>query len=244
MEIEELKKDIYSWKSRAHKAESEVDHLKEGHREILSGMQLQILTLQVELNSWRLRAEKAESTILILQEKLSVVKRKKKERGGKIKGLEDLVARYELRIQELMRENDSIRLSGRDKEEELEESRRRLMRTQTTIEEYTNEIALLREKLRILAEEIQRLQEENEDTTHQMELYKQKYVEFSNMVEKLNSTLSRYVITCAQLEALKNNVERPSEKKRSSITEQLAALDSSSRSSVVVKKLTDTIEYD
>lgn len=81
-------------------------------------------------------------------------------------------------------------------------------------------------KIRLLTEEINRLTEENEDLHNQMNMYKQKYVEFSNMTESLNNTMATFVLTCASKEALLRRLNEKPGEKRASVSEKLAAVSS------------------
>ena len=143
-------------------------------------------------------------------------------------------------LADLQRELETARLSGRDAENELNDLRRKITRYEEIVREHSNCEA----KIRLLTEEIERLNETVEDLTQQMNMYKQKYVEFSNMVERVNNTMALYVLTCAQMEALKRQLGNPEERKsRASISEQLSALNALGGSSQSTRTVKVTEEY-
>ncbi len=100
--------------------------------------------------------------------------------------------------------------------------------------------------MRILTEEIERLAGENEGYQRDMEMYKKKYVEFSNMVERVNNTMAGYVTVCILMESLQNRLNSGGQsnvKARASISEQLKELGgSSSSSTTVTRKVIETEE--
>lgn len=73
-------------------------------------------------------------------------------------------------------------------------------------------------------------------------MYKKKYVEFSNMVEKVNNTMALYVVMSAQLEAAlyRNRDEGVKRAQKTSIMDQLKELDAQPRQST--KIVTETVE--
>ena len=98
--------------------------------------------------------------------------------------------------------------------------------------------------MRILTEEIERLTAENEGYQRDMEMYKKKYVEFSNMVERVNNTMAGYVTVCILMESLQQRLAAGGQsnlKARASISEQLKELGSST-TSTITRKVIETEE--
>ena len=86
---------------------------------------------------------------------------------------------------------------------------------------------------------------ENEGYQRDMEMYKKKYVEFSNMVERVNNTMASYVTVCILMESLQARVASGGQanmKARASISEQLKELGNSS-STTVTRRVIETEEY-
>ncbi len=78
-----------------------------------------------------------------------------------------------------------------------------------------------------------------------MEMYKKKYVEFSNMVERVNNTMAGYVTVCILMESLQMRLNAGGQanvKVRASISEQLKELGGSSSSTTVTRKVIETEE--
>lgn len=77
-----------------------------------------------------------------------------------------------------------------------------------------------------------------------MELYKTKYVGLSHLTEQLSDTMSAYVVMCAQFEAMYIRMKEgggESRKSRSSVMDQLNALEGGG-SSVTTTKRTEYVE--
>ena len=223
-----------------------------------------------ELSEYRRKITILEQEISSYTSQIKSLERENGEYRKRISALEQELSNYRIQIQASENAKETMRRKKKQKIQNLRqelarlkaqidggaaeagEFRRKITRYEEMIDEYKNmdlKMKLLLQEIERLNEELSQQGEELRYANEQTEMYKRKFVEFSNMTEKVNNSLANYVVQGILLESLHKKVIELSgsgfrEEKRASIIDQLKSLESAQRHSIQERRtVIESVEY-